>query len=229
MFNVRKRLGASILLTLLSIVSICLLLPSSQVKQLQIVTLGTAIEYSDLWKWGGSDLVEDEEDDNGNGIRLVILGDSWVDDWVEEGQDGKGNNWPHGLCDEVCPILLEDYYIIRYCVRLLTCAKDQLHFSPQFCGLSTIRCLAFITAHRSHDIERDPRMGSISRPNSAKPRAKLLIISRSGFSNTTIHRPATTEGTTFGDNLYHFLWFLGYLRLRTTRLCCCSKRYRYFH
>jgi hypothetical protein len=79
MFNVRKRLGASILLTLLSTVSICLLLPSSQVKQLQIVTLGTTIEYSDLWKWG-SDLVEDEEEDNGNGIRLVILGDSLVDD-----------------------------------------------------------------------------------------------------------------------------------------------------
>lgn len=110
MFNVRKRLGASILLSLLSIVSICLLLPSSKVKQLQIVTLGTSIEYSDLWKWGGSDLVENEEEDNGNGIRLVILGDSWVDDWVEEGQDGTGNNWPHVLCDEVRSILLEEYY-----------------------------------------------------------------------------------------------------------------------
>ncbi|CZR53181.1 uncharacterized protein PAC_03059 [Phialocephala subalpina] len=101
MFNLRKRLGASILLTVLSLVSITLLLPSSKVKQLQKVTLGTTIEYSNLWKWGASDDVVDEEEDNGNGIRLVIFGDSWVDDLIEDGHGGKGNNWPQVLCEEI--------------------------------------------------------------------------------------------------------------------------------
>ncbi|KAF8863609.1 hypothetical protein BDZ45DRAFT_798197 [Acephala macrosclerotiorum] len=101
MFNLRKRLGASILLTVLSLVSITLLLPSSKVKQLQKVTLGTTIEYSDLWKWGLTDGVVGEGEDNGNGIRLVIFGDSWVDDLIEEGHGGKGNNWPQVLCDEI--------------------------------------------------------------------------------------------------------------------------------
>lgn len=101
MLNLRKRLGASILLTVLSIVSICLLLPNSKVKQIQKITLGTTIEYTDLWKWGSDVFVDEEEEDNGNGIRLVIFGDSWVDDLVEEGHQGKGNNWPHVLCEEV--------------------------------------------------------------------------------------------------------------------------------
>ena len=106
MFNIRKRLGASILLTILSIVSIYLLLPDSKVKQLQKITLGTTIQYPDLWKWGSDEeVVDDEEEDNGNGIRLVIFGDSWVDDWTE-GHDGKGNNWPQVLCDEACFIML---------------------------------------------------------------------------------------------------------------------------
>ncbi len=109
MFILRKRLGASILLTVLSLVLITLLLPSSKAKQLQRVTLGTTIEYSDLWKWGSYEDVDEEEEDNGNGARLVIFGDSWVDDVVEEGQGGKGNNWPQVLCDEVCSVLFECY------------------------------------------------------------------------------------------------------------------------
>ncbi|KAE8452862.1 hypothetical protein EG329_013134 [Mollisiaceae sp. DMI_Dod_QoI] len=101
MFSLRKRLGASILLTVLSLVLITLLLPSSKAKQLQRVTLGTTIEYSDLWRWGSDEDVDEEEEDNGNGIRLVVFGDSWVDDVIEEGQEGKGNNWPQVLCDEI--------------------------------------------------------------------------------------------------------------------------------
>lgn len=104
MFNIRKRLGASILLTVLSIISICLLLPDSKVRQLQKITLGTTIEYTDLWKWGSEDDVDDNED-NRNGVRLVIFGDSWVDDLIEEGQGEKGNTWPQVLCEEVCSIL----------------------------------------------------------------------------------------------------------------------------
>lgn len=101
MFNVRKRLGASILLSVLSIISICLLLPSSRVRKLQEITLGTTIDYTDLWNWSSDEVFDDEEEDNENGIRLVVFGDSWVDDWSDGGQEGNGNNWPQFLGDEV--------------------------------------------------------------------------------------------------------------------------------
>jgi hypothetical protein len=95
---VKKRLGASILLTVLSLVSIILLLPTSRVStRLQKIALGSTIDSS-LWEWGSE---EGEEDLGGDGIRLVIFGDSWVDDTVENGQEGKGKSWGEVLCEEV--------------------------------------------------------------------------------------------------------------------------------
>lgn len=96
----RKRLGASIVLTLLSLISIILLLPTSRVStQLHQIALGTTLEGS-LWTWTSS-YDESEEDLGGDGTRLVIFGDSWVDDTIEKGQDGKGKSWVDYLCEEV--------------------------------------------------------------------------------------------------------------------------------
>jgi len=95
---VKKRLGASILLTVLSLVSIILLLPTSKVStHLQKIALGNTIDGS-LWNW---DSEEGEDDLGGDGIRLVIFGDSWVDDTVENGQEGRGKSWAEVLCEEV--------------------------------------------------------------------------------------------------------------------------------
>jgi len=93
----RKRLGASIVLTLLSIISIILLVPPSRVStRLQKIALGTTIDTS-LWTWSSSN----EEDLGGDGTRLVIFGDSWIDDTIEDGQEGKGKSWADYLCEEV--------------------------------------------------------------------------------------------------------------------------------
>ncbi|KAG4421335.1 hypothetical protein IFR04_005518 [Cadophora malorum] len=101
MANLKKRLAGAVLLTVLSMMSICLLLPNSRVSShLQKITLGTAIDnYSSLWSWH-----EDEssgEEDAGGGIRLVVFGDSWVDDTLEESQDQKGKSWPEVMCEEI--------------------------------------------------------------------------------------------------------------------------------
>jgi len=96
----RKRLGASIVLTLLSIVSIILLLPTSKVStRLQEIALGTSIDGS-LWHWSAT-YEESVEDLGGAGTRLVVFGDSWVDDIHEGGQEGKGKSWADYLCEEV--------------------------------------------------------------------------------------------------------------------------------
>lgn len=99
----KRRLGASICLTVFSIVSIIMLLPSSQVStQLQQITLGGSIDnVAALWDWGTD---EGDEEEKG-GIRLVVFGDSWVDDTVENGQSGKGKTWVEVLCEVVCNIL----------------------------------------------------------------------------------------------------------------------------
>jgi hypothetical protein len=90
------RVGASICLSIFSLVSIILLLPSSQVSsQLQKIALGTTLDdLPDLWNWAKA---EDGEWDNG--VRLVVFGDSWVDDGDE--MSGKGRSWAEVLCEVV--------------------------------------------------------------------------------------------------------------------------------
>ena len=91
------RLGASVFLTVLSLVSIILLLPSSKVSiKLQKIALGSTIDnYGDLWGWGSGDATEE------GGVRLVVFGDSWVDDTLEDGESGKGRSWAEVLCEVV--------------------------------------------------------------------------------------------------------------------------------
>lgn len=87
-------LGASICFTVFSLVSIILLLPSSDLStQLETIVLEAGIdEIPALWPWSG----EDEE----NGVMLVVFGDSWVGD-SQDGEMGRGKSWPQVLCEEV--------------------------------------------------------------------------------------------------------------------------------
>jgi hypothetical protein len=108
MATLKRRLFASVLLTLLSLVSIMLLLPRSRVDQLQKITLGTTIDLGMgdmvLWGWGSGEVEDDRVEESGEGVRLVVFGDSWVDDSVnvEKEGNGKGKSWPKVLCEEVC-------------------------------------------------------------------------------------------------------------------------------
>ena len=45
------------------------------------------------WKWG--DQLEE------GGVRLVVFGDSWVDDTIQDGEKGKGRSWPGVFCEKV--------------------------------------------------------------------------------------------------------------------------------
>ncbi|KAH7351159.1 hypothetical protein BKA65DRAFT_476491 [Rhexocercosporidium sp. MPI-PUGE-AT-0058] len=101
MANLKKRLAGTVLLTVLSMFSICLLLRNSRVgTHLQKISLGTTIDnYSSLWSYHEDQ--SSEEEDVGGGIRLVVFGDSWVDDTIEENQGGKGKSWPEVMCETI--------------------------------------------------------------------------------------------------------------------------------
>lgn len=99
MATLKKRLIALVVLALLSLCSIVLLLPSSKVTEL---TLGTSIDkFGDMWKWGSEEVEDDLVEETGGGIRLVVFGDSWVDDTTEQGGSGKGKSWTEVLCEEI--------------------------------------------------------------------------------------------------------------------------------
>lgn len=97
------RLGASVFAMVLSLMTILALLPQSRyTEHLRKIEIGgTSInDVTDgLWDWASGD---DGGDGEEAGVRLVIFGDSWVDDTVEENEDGKGRSWTEVLCEEVC-------------------------------------------------------------------------------------------------------------------------------
>ena len=92
-----RRLGFLVLISVLSLVWIVLLLPSSKVSsKLQQIALGSSINtYGELWGWDSEDTREE------GGVRLVVFGDSWVDDNAEDGKTGKGRSWAEALCEAV--------------------------------------------------------------------------------------------------------------------------------
>jgi hypothetical protein len=103
--RVHTRLGASILLTLLSLLTIVLLLPQSRVTAGLHIALGSSIdEYAgDLWTWvrGGKGVAD--------GVAVVVFGDSWADGVGEdEGRDGngRGRSWAGWLCEDVSFLIL---------------------------------------------------------------------------------------------------------------------------
>jgi len=75
-----------------------LLIPDARVDQLQKIALGAGIDKYTLWRWGAG-----SEDGNDNSLRLVVFGDSWVDDRdnIESAGSGRGRSWADVLCDEV--------------------------------------------------------------------------------------------------------------------------------
>lgn len=94
--RLHTRIGASVCLTVFSLLSITLLLPSSRVStQLQKITLVSSIDKyaSRLWNWGSDDDFEDR-------FRIVTFGDSWVDS-PDEGAGRRGGTWVDVLCGEV--------------------------------------------------------------------------------------------------------------------------------
>jgi hypothetical protein len=57
-----------------------------------------------MWRWDDGDefeAEEDGEDDVDDGIRMVVFGDSWIDDTPRSGQSGKGKSWARIACEEV--------------------------------------------------------------------------------------------------------------------------------
>lgn len=95
MASLKKRLGATVFLAVLSLVSIILLLVGRSGVHAHLKKIGLSGSLSmDVLGWrkkGGND----------NRARVIVFGDSWVDDSISEGEDGKGENWTKVLCDEV--------------------------------------------------------------------------------------------------------------------------------
>jgi len=87
-----RRWGELVAFILFSCLCIGVIFPKVGVK-LRNTALGDTI-WPQSWKWG-DELTE-------GGVRLVVFGDSWVDDTVQIGEKGKGRSWPGVFCDEVC-------------------------------------------------------------------------------------------------------------------------------
>ncbi len=52
-----------------------------------------------FWKWGSDE--EDPDAEDTNGVGFVVFGDSWVDDTIDVGGEGKGKSWTEVFCKEV--------------------------------------------------------------------------------------------------------------------------------
>lgn len=94
MATIKKRLGVSVFATVLSLTTVMLLLMRSNVHT-QLTKIGLS---SGILGWGK----KEGEVKNGEGARVVVFGDSWVDGTAVEGEEGRGRSWPRVLCDEVC-------------------------------------------------------------------------------------------------------------------------------
>lgn len=102
------RLGALVFATVLSFITILTILPQSRytehIRKIEIG--GTSINdvTGGLWDWASGD------DGEEGGVRLVVFGDSWVDDRIEENGSGKGRSWTDVLCEEVCVLWQWEFY-----------------------------------------------------------------------------------------------------------------------
>lgn len=100
MATLKRRFTFSILFSFLSLTAILLLLARQRVStHLQSLTLATGIhEYTGgIFRWD----VEEEEEVEEGGVRMVVFGDSWADDKPESGMSGKGKSWVRTVCEEV--------------------------------------------------------------------------------------------------------------------------------
>src|SRR4051812_22157524 len=92
--RIHNRFTLSICLSLFLLAFISLLFPESRVgSRLHKIAFTTAIDKSR--NCGAAEPVVEK------GLRLVVFGDSWVDNTIEIGEEGKGRSWTEVLCDEV--------------------------------------------------------------------------------------------------------------------------------
>ncbi|EPE28520.1 hypothetical protein GLAREA_09641 [Glarea lozoyensis ATCC 20868] len=100
----KRRLGASIFLSFLSLSSIYYFLcdRASVGTRLQKISEATGLGgYTGIWKWGDGDGLEVDEEGSGEAVNLVVFGDSWVDDTPQSGQSGRGKSWARVVCEEI--------------------------------------------------------------------------------------------------------------------------------
>ena len=61
--------------------------------RLNFQQIGIGSSISKIWKWRNNEIE--------GRVRLVVFGDSWVDDTVQEGEGGKGKSWTEVFCQQV--------------------------------------------------------------------------------------------------------------------------------
>lgn len=103
MLGIKRRLGLPALLTVAFLLTVTSLFFRSNVtthfKQISILA-------DELWS-------DDEESEVDQGVRLVVFGDSWVDNTIEPKHEGKGRSWTTILCEEVCHLRQIVYCILK--------------------------------------------------------------------------------------------------------------------
>lgn len=92
-------------MTLLSLIAFVVLLSHTAFStHLQKIGLkSSAYNPKHLWDWAkggkhGDGSVQKNADD---GVRVVVFGDSWVDDGLDNVDNRRGKGWPKVLCEEV--------------------------------------------------------------------------------------------------------------------------------
>jgi len=133
------RLGLATCVSFLSIVTLILLIPDARVDQLQKIALGAGIDKYTLWRWRSA-----SEDGTVSSLRLVVFGDSWVDDRdnVQNTEIGKGGSWADVLCEEVWSIQNNEAHVLT--------KSDQLYFHPQPSSFSTFTIISRCPTHWSY-------------------------------------------------------------------------------
>jgi hypothetical protein len=103
-YSPRRRLGASIILSFLSLSSIYFFLGDRTGLGIKLQKIGevTGLEgYGGIWNWDEDSGEGNGGKDGGEGVKIVVFGDSWVDDKVRSGESGEGKSWARVLCEEV--------------------------------------------------------------------------------------------------------------------------------
>ncbi|KAH8599415.1 hypothetical protein B0O99DRAFT_537622 [Bisporella sp. PMI_857] len=88
-----RRLGVFVCLTVVLWLFISFLLLVGRVR-LQLQRIDVPGRIRDWWQC--HDEITDEE-----GVRVVVFGDSWVDDTVQDGESGRGKSWVEIFCDKI--------------------------------------------------------------------------------------------------------------------------------
>ncbi|RDL39235.1 uncharacterized protein BP5553_03575 [Venustampulla echinocandica] len=99
MATFKRRFGAAILLVVFSLTVTMVFINRSPVST-QLESIGLGVSNHGLWGWGSGG---QRQGDGEGGTRVVVFGDSWVGDGIEEGLEGKGKgkSWPDVVYDKL--------------------------------------------------------------------------------------------------------------------------------